>query len=96
MSGEPSLHEFILHSQVLGLYRRVVRLTAKNKVGDNDTRKQVRDYAKYNIRAFRHITDLNHIRSLLRDGTRQAGTLESLVFMSTPATKPQNLRRKSF
>lgn len=64
-----SLDHFLQRQRVIGLWRQVVRAT--NKIQMENTRVEMRAFAREEFERNRHVEDLGHIRYLISTGTEQ-------------------------
>lgn len=75
-----SFEDFVLHGQVLHVYRDILR--SIRKVPDPATRNEVLDFVKGEFRATAQVKDLNVKRSLLIGGIRQWKSLSNNMGLS--------------
>ena len=73
----PSFQQFILRSEVLMLYRRVLRLGRRSS--SIQQRHDIRLFARHQLNAMAHVTDAALIRHLIADGKRQCESLETMM-----------------
>ncbi|CZT20380.1 uncharacterized protein RCC_06240 [Ramularia collo-cygni] len=77
--GKPllSLEQFLQRQKVMNLWREIIRAT--NKIPIEDTRKEMRDFAREEFERFRHVDDLGHVRYLVSTGKTQLDSMRRYV-----------------
>lgn len=77
-----SLHHFVQRSRVLSLYRSIIRLTQGQCTLSQAQRKEILEHASTEFRNMRHISDMQHIKQLIAEGSRKKQQLESMIDMT--------------
>jgi hypothetical protein len=73
-----SLDHFLQRQRVMSLWREVVRAT--NKINQEDTRLEMRNFAREEFERYRNIDDLEHIRYLVSTGKEQLKSMSRYVW----------------
>ena len=72
-----SFKHFQLRSEVLKLYRYICRVTQQRCTIQQ--RNEIREFAVNEFRSSRHITDIEQIKTLIRNGKNQVEHLETTL-----------------
>ncbi|KAI5371041.1 Putative complex 1 LYR protein [Septoria linicola] len=73
-----TLEHFLQRQKVMNLWRECIRTI--NKIPPSmSTRKEMRDYARYEFERYRNIDDLGHIRYLVSTGKTQLDSMSRYV-----------------
>lgn len=73
----PSLKHFVLRTQVLALFRRVMRVSRRCPTPEQ--RAETVAHARSEIEAMRNAHETSHIKALLQEGKRKVDTLETML-----------------
>lgn len=73
----PSLKHFVLRTQVLALFRRVLRVSRRCPTAEQ--RAETVSHARSEIEAMRHAHETSHIKALLQEGKRKVDSLETML-----------------
>ncbi|CAF3074249.1 unnamed protein product [Rotaria socialis] len=76
-----SLKHFIVRSQVVALYRDIMRTLLK--IDDRDYQKEMREWARTEFNRYRKLTDLGEIRTQVALGRRHLNELKLAMQMAS-------------
>lgn len=74
-----SLDHFLIRSQVISLYRQIVRCT---KGMDKPSAKEIIQWARADFERHRHETNIDNIKSLISSGKHQMHSLQNSVYLA--------------
>ncbi|CAF3357827.1 unnamed protein product [Rotaria socialis] len=76
-----SLKHFIVRSQVVALYRDIMRTLLK--IDDRDYQKEMREWTRTEFNRYRKLTDLGEIRTQVALGRRHLNELKLAMQMAS-------------
>jgi uncharacterized Rmd1/YagE family protein len=76
-----SLKHFIARSQVISLYRDIIRTIMK--ISDRDYRKEMHEWTRYEFNRYRTLKDLGEIRTQIALGRRHLNELKLSMQMAS-------------
>ncbi|CAF0881100.1 unnamed protein product [Rotaria sordida] len=76
-----SLKHFLVRSQAITLYRDIMRTLMK--IDDQDYRKEMRDWTRYEYNRYKNLTDLGEIRTQIALGRRHLNELKLSMKMAS-------------